>query len=69
MGEFNQTKYITDYQREHYDEIKIRAYKGAREKWKAAAQAAGTSVNAFVIETVEAEIQRRFPDLSESKSE
>ena len=60
---FNPSEYVVAYQRDHYDTIKIRIPKGERDRWKAAADTHGQSLNSFVIETVEARIE------SESKTE
>ena len=44
---------VARYVTANYDDIKIRPPKGAREVWKAAADAAGVSLNQFVINAVE----------------
>ena len=45
-------------QKEKTDSIQIRAQKGTKERWKDAAAARGQSLNQFIVETVEAEIER-----------
>ena len=37
-----------------YDEIKVRVPKGTKEEWQASAQRAGLSLNAYILEAVEA---------------
>ena len=39
------------------DEIRIRAKKGTKARWKAAAEARGQSLNQFIVETVDAEAE------------
>ena len=46
------------YLKEKTDSIQIRAQKGTKERWKDAAAARGQSLNQFIVETVEAEIER-----------
>lgn len=49
------------YARKHLeklDEIKIRPVKGTKERWRAAADAAGVSLQQFIIQSVEASIER-----------
>lgn len=46
------------YVREHLDRIEIREEKGYRDKIKAAADAAGQSVNAYILQAVEERMQR-----------
>ena len=40
------------------DRISIAAPKGTKERWKAAAERRGKSVNQFVLESVEAKLER-----------
>ncbi len=53
-----QKKASIKYLREKTDSIQIRAQKGTKERWKDAAAARGQSLNQFIVETVEAEIER-----------
>ena len=39
------------------DEIRVRAKKGTKAKWKAAAEARGQSLNQFIVDAVEAETE------------
>jgi len=41
------------YNKKAYDSISLRVYKGVKEKIKAAADAAGMSVNGFIIGAIE----------------
>lgn len=41
-----------------FDDIKIRVPKGEREKWQAHAASKGKSLNAYIIDLVEADIQK-----------
>lgn len=49
-----QQKAVTKYMKDNYDEIKVRPSKGTRDRWKAAAEASGKSLNQFIIDAVEA---------------
>lgn len=51
-----QKEYIRKHQQEKLDEIKIRPPKGTKERWKAAAAAAGLSLQQYIIATVEASL-------------
>lgn len=53
-----QKKASMKYLKEKTDSIQIRATKGTKERWKAAAEARGKSLNQMIIETMEAEIQK-----------
>lgn len=53
-----QKKASIKYLKEKTDSIQIRAQKGTKERWKDAAAARGQSLNQFIVETVEAEIER-----------
>ena len=53
-----QKKASMKYLKEKTDSIQIRATKGTKERWKAAAEARGKSLNQMIIETIEAEIQK-----------
>lgn len=47
------------YLREKTDSIQIRTAKGTKDRWKAAAEAQGVSLQQFIIQAVEAAIERR----------
>lgn len=51
-----QKKASIKYLREKTDSIQIRAQKGTKERWKDAAAAHGKSLNQFIVDTVESEI-------------
>lgn len=53
-----QKKASIKYLKEKTDSIQIRAQKGTKERWKDAAAAHGKSLNQFIVDTVETEIQR-----------
>lgn len=53
-----QKKASIKYLKEKTDSIQIRAQKGTKERWKDAATAHGKSLNQFIVDTVETEIQR-----------
>ena len=53
-----QKKASIKYLKEKTDSIQIRAQKGTKERWQDAADARGQSLNQFIVETVEAEIER-----------
>lgn len=57
MGNFDQIKYITEYNKEKYDEIRIRIPKGAKSEWKEIVAKYGKSLNSFIVEAVEDKIQ------------
>lgn len=44
------------YLKEKTDSIQIRTHKGTKERWKEAAADRGKSLNQFIVDTVEAEI-------------
>lgn len=52
-GHFKQSTYITDFQRENYDEFKVRMPKGSKEKVKALAKENHLSVNALITQSIE----------------
>lgn len=52
-----QKEYVRKHQQEKLDEIKIRPVKGTKERWREAAEAAGMSLQQFIISTVEAAIK------------
>lgn len=53
-----QKKASIRYMREKTDDIRIRAPKGTKERWKAAAEAAGVSLNQYVMRCVEERIEQ-----------
>lgn len=53
-----QRKASIRYMREKTDDIRIRAPKGTKERWKAAAEAAGVSLNQYVMRCVEERIEQ-----------
>ena len=53
-----QQKAVAKYMKENYDEIKVRVAKGQRERIKNYADAAGLSVNGYIIEAVNEKIER-----------
>lgn len=57
MGDFDQIKYITEYNKEKYDEIRIRIPKGTKAEWKTIIAKQGKSINAFIVEAVEDKIE------------
>lgn len=52
-GHFKQSQYITDFQKENYDEFKVRMPKGSKEKVKALAKENRLSVNALITQSIE----------------
>lgn len=48
-----QKEYVRKHQAEKLDEIKIRPAKGTKERWRAAAEEAGMSLQAYIIAAVE----------------
>lgn len=57
-----QKKASMKYLKEKTDSIQIRATKGTKDRWKAAAEARAKSLNQFIVDTMEAEIMK---DISE----
>jgi uncharacterized protein (DUF1778 family) len=51
-----QKEYARKHQQDKLDEIKIRPPKGTKERWREAADAAGVSLQRFVIDAVEAAV-------------
>lgn len=51
-GEFDQIKYQHDYNKKNYDRIEITVKKGKKTEIKEAAQAAGQSVNEFIVAAI-----------------
>lgn len=42
------------YVKENYDRIEVKPEKGTKDRWRAAAEAEGKSLQQFIIDTVEA---------------
>lgn len=57
MGDFDQIKYITEYNKEKYDSITFRVPKGTKAEWKSIIDKTGLSMNAFIVDAVEERIQ------------
>lgn len=61
MGKYNEKskKYTTDYVKEHYERILLRLKTDelSRDEIKSAADAAGESVNTFIVEAVRRRIE------------
>lgn len=53
MSEFNQIKYQNEYNKQKYDRTTIMTPKGKKEQIKAAAKAAGMSMNEFIVSAIE----------------
>lgn len=49
-----QQKAIAKYVKENYDRIEIKPAKGTKDRWRAAADAEGKSLQQFIIDAVEA---------------
>jgi len=54
-----QKKASIKYLKEKTDSIQIRTPKGTKEKWRAAAAASKKSLNQFIVDAVECEIEKR----------
>ena len=52
-----QKRATTKYEHNNYDKITVRLPKGERERWTAAATAAGQSLNAFIVQVVQDRMQ------------
>ena len=57
MAEFDQIKYQNDYNKQKYDRTTIMTPKGKKEQIKAAAAAAGMSMNEFIISAIEEKLK------------
>lgn len=53
-----QQKAVAKYMKENYDEIKMRVPKGNKDRYKAAAEAQGKSLNQFIIDCIEKELTK-----------
>lgn len=54
-----QQKATAKYVKANYDRIEIKPAKGTKERWAAAAEAEGKSINQFIIDVVEAALSSR----------
>lgn len=54
-----QKAWAKKHQEEKLDQIVVRPLKGTKDRWKAAAEASGLSLNQFIIAAVEAVIQQK----------
>lgn len=54
MGEYNKVTYNNSFNAEHYDRFSLMLPKGMKEQLKADAKAAGMSVNAYILQAVQA---------------
>lgn len=52
-----QQRATAKYIKANYDDIKTRAPKGTRDRWKSAAAARGVSLNQLIVDSVEAQIK------------
>jgi predicted HicB family RNase H-like nuclease len=53
-----QQKAVAKYMKENYDEIKIRIPKGNKDIYKSIAEAQGKSLNQFIIDCIEKELNK-----------
>lgn len=53
-----QQRAVSKYMKQNYDEIKVRTIKGRRDIIKAAADAAGESVNAYINAAIDQRMER-----------
>ncbi len=56
---FDQIKYTNDYNRQNYDRIALMAPKGRKDEIKAAAKAAGMSMNEYILAAVAAKMEEQ----------
>lgn len=71
MGKYSERskQYTAQYFKEHLDEFKVRVPKGAKDYYKAAAAAAGLSLNEFAIKAMNEKIatdKLRTPEMWEA---
>ena len=57
-GEFNQIAYQNEFNKRNYDRIEIKVSKGRKAVIKAAATAAGQSVNEFIAKAIDERMER-----------
>ena len=48
-----QQRAVSKYVKENYDRIEVKPVKGSKDRWKAAADAEGKSLQQFIIDAVE----------------
>lgn len=53
-----QKRATTKYMKANLDDIKIRVPKGTRERYKAHAESKGKSLNAYIVDLIEADIAK-----------
>jgi predicted HicB family RNase H-like nuclease len=66
-GHFKQSTYITDFQKENYDEFKIRMPKGSKEIIKALAKERNISVNNLICDAIEQHYKITLPEFKNSQ--
>ena len=57
-GEFNQIAYQNEFNKRNYDRIEIKVPKGRKAVIKAAATAAGQSVNEFIAKSIDERMEK-----------
>jgi predicted HicB family RNase H-like nuclease len=57
-GEFNQIAYQNEFNKRNYDRIEIKVPKGRKAVIKAAATAAGQSVNEFIAKAIDERMEK-----------
>lgn len=57
IKKFDQDAYVADYQRKNNERVSLLLKKGTKDRWKAAADDRGKSMNKFIIDSVEKEIE------------
>ena len=53
-----QQKAVGKYEKENYDKVLLRLHKGSRDKIKAHAQQKGMSLNAYIVDLIEKDMER-----------
>ena len=66
-GHFKQSTYITDFQKENYDEFKIRMPKGSKEIIKSLAKERNISVNNLICDAIEQHYKITLPEFKNSQ--
>ena len=66
-GHFKQSTYITDFQKENYDEFKVRMPKGSKEIIKALAKERNISVNILICDALEQHYKIILPEFKNPK--
>lgn len=66
-GHFKQSTYITDFQKENYDEFKIRMPKGSKEIVKSLAKERNISVNVLICDAIEQYYKITLPEFKNSQ--